>query len=70
MNEHAQMISRLDAEIARTRGEMARVRTDMTWVGEYGDMELTPAGKRKERDLLTELAELEQSAEAAYGLRA
>lgn len=70
MNEHAQMISRLDTEISRTRSEITRVRTDMVKIGEYGDMTLTQTGKRRERDLMAELASLEQSSEAAYGMRA
>ncbi|NEV64124.1 hypothetical protein [Thiorhodococcus minor] len=38
--------------------------------GEYGDLELTPAGKRRMNELVHEIRQVEQSLDAAYRMPA
>jgi hypothetical protein len=69
MNEHANSLRRLDSELSENARKQRALWSDFSKYGEYGDLELTRAGKRRMRELVAEREGLEASANAMYSIR-
>lgn len=65
MNEHAKMISRIDAEIEKNAEAQRRIWKN-AGTDEYGEPRLSSAQKKRMAALVKERKDLEQSANAAY----
>ena len=59
-------LKRLEDRYSAIREEQNRLWRDRSRYGEYGDLELTPAGKRRMAELVREMREVDQSLDAAY----
>ena len=66
MNEHAEQIKRIDLELEENYQAQRQVWANFTKTGEFGDVELTAAGKRRIAELGAERKNLEATAAALY----
>ncbi len=68
MNEHAAMISRLDADLERVHTELSRLPKRYNDMGDF--IGIAPHAKRRAAALIAERRSLEESANAAYRMPA
>jgi hypothetical protein len=61
-----EQIARIDADLKANHEQQRIIWHDHSRYGEFGDLELTAAGKRHMARLVAERRQLEESASAAY----